>query len=196
MIGADVLGATLMSESLSEYSALKVLEHKYGKTKMRTFLKDALDTYLTSRTFESKRENPLMYNDGQGYIHYQKGSMVLYALSDYIGESQLNNALKAYVEKVKFQEPPYTTSIEMVDYLKKATPDSLQYVIHDMFETITLYSNNMVKASYKKLDNGKYEVTMEFNVSKYKNDEKGKRYYNETERDTLNYKTDKMRSPL
>uniref|UniRef100_UPI00404A7A26 M1 family metallopeptidase n=1 Tax=Gelidibacter sp. TaxID=2018083 RepID=UPI00404A7A26 len=196
VIGADVLGATLMSESLSEYSALKVLEHKYGKTKMRTFLKDALDTYLTSRTFESKRENPLMYNDGQGYIHYQKGSMVLYALSDYIGEDKLNNALKAYVEKVKFQEPPYTTSIEMVDYLKKATPDSLQYVINDMFETITLYSNNVVKASYKKLDNGKYEVTMEFNVSKYKNDEKGKRYYNETDRDTLNYKTDKMRSPL
>ncbi len=196
VIGADVLGATLMSESLSEYSALKVLEHKYGKTKMRTFLKDALDTYLTSRTFESKRENPLMYNDGQGYIHYQKGSMVLYALSDYIGESQLNTAIKSYIEKVKFQEAPYTTSIEMVDYIKKATPDSLQYVIDDMFETITLYSNNMVGASYKKLDNGKYEVTMQFNVSKYKNDEKGKRYYNDIERDTLNYKTDKMRSPI
>lgn len=72
MIGADVLGATMLSESLSEYTSLKVLEHKYGKTKMRKFLKDALDNYLLSRTFERKREKPLMYNDGQGYIHYQK----------------------------------------------------------------------------------------------------------------------------
>ncbi len=196
VIGADVLGATMLSESLSEYTSLKILEHKYGKAKMRKFLKDALDDYLTARTFESKRENPLMYNDGQGYIHYQKGSLVFYALSDYIGEKTLNNALKSYVEKVKFQEPPYTTSIEMVEYIKAATPDSLQYVINDMFETITLYSNNMVDASYKKLDNGKYEVTMEFNVTKYKNDEKGKRYYNDTEQDTLSYKTDKMKKPV
>jgi len=61
-----------------------------------------------------------MLNDGQGYIHYQKGSLVFYAMSDYIGEKKLNNALKEYVEKVKFQEPPYTTSLEMVDYIRKA----------------------------------------------------------------------------
>ena len=42
------------------------------KNKMRKFLKQSLDRYLTDRTFESKRENALMYNDGQGYIHYQK----------------------------------------------------------------------------------------------------------------------------
>lgn len=86
VIGADVLGATMLSESVSEYVALKVLEHEHGKRKMRKFLKKALDDYLLRRTLERKREKPLMYNDGQGYIHYQKGSMVFYALSDYIGE--------------------------------------------------------------------------------------------------------------
>ncbi|MBL0052999.1 MAG: hypothetical protein IPP29_16565 [Bacteroidetes bacterium] len=39
------------------------------------------------------------------------------------------------MDKVKFQPPPYTTSIEMLDYLKKATPDSLKYLIKDMFMT-------------------------------------------------------------
>lgn len=196
VIGADVLGATMLSESLSEYTSLKVLEHKYGKTKMRKFLKDALDNYLLSRTFERKREKPLMYNDGQGYIHYQKGSLVFYAMSDYLGEKTLNDALKSYVSKVAFQEPPYTTSIELVEELRQVTPDSLQYLIKDMYETITLYSNNIVDASFKKLDNGKYEVEIEFNVSKYRNDDLGKTYYNETESDTLNYKTETMRKPI
>ena len=196
VIGADVLGATMMSESLSEYTSLKVLEHKYGKTKMRKFLKDALDEYLLSRTFERKRENPLMYNDGQGYIHYQKGSLIFYAMSDYLGEKTLNNALKTYVSKVAFQEPPYTTSIELVNELRAVTPDSLQFLIKDMYETITLYSNNVVDAKYKQLDNGKYEVEIEFNVSKYRNDDLGKTYYNETEGDTLNYKTESMRKPI
>ncbi|KGL63070.1 ABC transporter permease/M1 family aminopeptidase [Polaribacter sp. Hel1_85] len=196
VIGADVLGATMLSESLSEYVSLKVLEHQHGKAKMRTFLKKALDDYLLQRTLERKRENALMYNDGQGYIRYQKGSLVFYALSDYIGEDNLNGALKKYVEKVKFQEPPYTTSIEMVDYIKEATPDSLQYVIKDMFETITLYRNRILDAKSTELENGKYQVEIEFEVSKYRNDEKGKRYYGEKVGDTLSYKTDKMKKPI
>jgi ABC-2 type transport system permease protein len=32
-------------------------------------------------------------------------------------------------------------SIELVERIKEATPDSLKYVINDMFETITLYDN-------------------------------------------------------
>lgn len=99
VIGANVQGATLMSESLSEYSSLKVLEHEYGKSQMRMFLKDALDSYLMGRTFESKKEQPLMYNENQQYIHYNKGSLVLYALSDYIGEKNMNKALKNTVIK-------------------------------------------------------------------------------------------------
>ena len=196
VIGADVLGATMLSESMSEYVALKVLEHQQGKEKMRTFLKKALDDYLLQRTIERKRENPLMYNDGQGYIRYQKGSLVFYALSDYIGEEKLNGALKEYIEKVKFQEPPYTTSIQMVDYINKVTPDSLKYVIKDMFETITLYRNRVLEAKTTELDNGKYQVEIEFEVSKYRNDEKGKTFYGEKAGDTLSYKTDQMNKPI
>jgi ABC-2 type transport system permease protein len=173
-----------------------VLEQEYGKAKMRTFLKGSLDSYLMQRTFESKRENPLMYNDGQGYIHYQKGSLVLYALSDYIGEEKLNGALKKYVEKVQFQEPPYTTSIEMLAYIKEVTPDSLNYVIKDMFETITLYQNRIVEVKSTELENGKYQVDIEFEVAKYRNDEKGKKYYGEKVGDTLTYKTEDMKKPI
>jgi ABC-2 type transport system permease protein len=196
VIGADVLGATMLSESVSEYVSLKVLEHQHGKSKMRKFLKKSLDDYLTQRTTERKRENALMYNDGQGYIRYQKGSLVMYALSDYIGEENLNSALKKYVEKVQFQEPPYTTSIEMVNAIKEVTPDSLQYVIKDMFETITLYRNRIVEVTSTELENGKYQVDIEFEVSKYRNNQKGKRYYGEKVGDTLSYKTEKMKKPI
>lgn len=196
VIGADVLGATMLSESLSEYVSLKVLEKELGKSQMRKFLKKSLDDYLTARTFESKREKPLMYNDGQGYIRYQKGSLVLYAISDYIGEKVLNNALKTYVEKVKFQEPPYTTSIDMVNHIKAVTPDSLQYVIKDMMETITLYDNRIIDVNTTELDNGKYKVDIEFNVRKYRNNERGKIYYSEEGRDSISYLAEGKKKPV
>ncbi len=189
VIGANVQGATLLSESLSEYSALKVLEHEYGKPQMRKFLKDALDSYLSGRSRERKKEQPLMYNENQQYIHYNKGSLVLYALSDYIGEKTMNDALKAYVKKVAFQEAPYTTATELVGYLNQATPDSLKYLIHDMFETITLYDNKVVEVKSKALKNGKYEVTFGVEVAKYHSDDQGKRIFKDASGKTLTFKT-------
>jgi ABC-2 type transport system permease protein len=61
---ANVQGATMLSESLAEYSSLKVLEHQYGKSQMR---KNFLDRYLME--VESKKKKPLMYNENQQYIY-------------------------------------------------------------------------------------------------------------------------------
>lgn len=191
VIGADVKGATLMSESLSEYSSLKVLEHKYGKHQMRKFLKDALDNYLLGRTAEWKSENPLMFVENQQYIHYNKGSLVLYAMSDFLGEKNFNNILKGYVKEVAFQQPPYTTSLEFVEHIRRGTPDSLQYLIKDMFETITLYNNKVDKVTSTKLPNGKYQVDIEFKVSKYRTSDKGKRIYEDENGKTLSDGSDK-----
>ncbi len=185
VIGANVKGATLLSESLSEYSSLKVLEKEYGKFQMRKFLKDALDSYLRGRRNEWKEENPLMYNENQQYIHYNKGSLVLYAMSDYLGEKRFNDMLKAYVSQVKFQEAPYTNSIEFVNHLKANTPANLQYLITDMFETITLYDNRVDKVEVKPLKDGKYQVDISFIVSKYRTSSKGTQIYKDANGRTL-----------
>lgn len=191
VIGAKVKGATLLSESMSEYSSLKVLEKEYGKFQMRKFLKEALDGYLKGRTFEWKEENPLMYNENQQYIHYNKGSLVLYAMSDYLGEKRFNNVLKEFVSQVKFQEAPYTNSIEFVNHLKANTPANLQYLITDMFETITLYDNKVDKVEVKPLKDGKYQVDITFVVSKYRTSPKGTQIYKDANGGTLVGKYDK-----
>src|SRR3546814_9441661 len=74
--------ATMLSESLAQYSALMVMEYEYGSRKMRKFLRHELDTYLMSRATERVRELPLALNENQQYIHYNKGSVVFYALRD------------------------------------------------------------------------------------------------------------------
>lgn len=196
VIGANVQGATLMSESLSEYSSLKVLEKEYGEDKMRIFLKDALDKYLVGRSLESTKEKPLIYNENQQYIHYNKGSLVLYALSDYIGEKKMNAALSRYIDAVAFQEAPYTTSLEFLAFLREATPDSLGYLLVDMFETITLYDNNVRGATFEMSEDSTYEVTLDFHVSKYRTSEKGKRIFTNAEGDSLSLEVEGRRRPI
>jgi ABC-2 type transport system permease protein len=174
VIGGNVQGSTLMSETMSQYSALMVMEKEFGKQAMKKFLKYEMSKYLRGRASEGRKEMPLMYGENQMYIHYNKGSVIMYALRDYIGEDTLNAALRKYISKVAYQEPPYTNSVEFVNYLRDATPDSLKYIIHDMFETITLFENKTVKCSYTKTPEGKYMVKMDVECKKFRADSIGK----------------------
>jgi hypothetical protein len=173
VIGGNVQGATLMSESLAEYSALMVMEKEYGPDKMRHMLKYELDGYLRGRCGELVEEMPLMLVENQKYIHYNKGCLVMYALKDYIGEEKVNGALARYIAQVAFQEPPYTNSTEFLQHLREVTPDSLAYIIEDMFETITLFSNKVKSARYTPLDDGRYLVNFEVEARKLRADGKG-----------------------
>jgi hypothetical protein len=51
-------------------------------------------------------------------------------------------------------------------HLEPQVPDSLKYLINDWFKEITLYDNRMKEASYKKLANGKYQITMDIESKK------------------------------
>ncbi|CAN5636741.1 M1 family aminopeptidase [soil metagenome] len=173
VIGGNMQGVTVLSETLSQYAALMVMEKEYGETRMKKFLKYELDRYLTGRAFERRRELPLLRNEGQGYIHYQKGALVMYALRDYIGEEPLNRALSAFLADNRFQEPPYTTSRELLGYLRAATPDSLQYVLADMFEEITLYDNRALEARATRLPDGRWSVAIDLETRKLRVDSLG-----------------------
>ena len=188
LIPADVLGARMLTESLAEYTALKVMEKEYGKPMLRNFLKLDLDVYLKGRGREQQKEVPLIYAHArQEYITYRKGALVFYALSDYLGEESLNRVLRNYLEKVKFQNAPYTTSLELLKELKTATPDSLQYLLTDLFETITLYDNRIVAVTSTPLADGRYEVAIELEVRKYRSDGIGQQYYSNVTGDSTTY---------
>jgi aminopeptidase N len=173
VIGANVQGATMLSESLSQYSALMVMEKEYGAEKMRRFLKYELDRYLRDRGGELVEELPLMLVENQMYIHYQKGSVIMYALRDYLGEEVLNGALRRYRDAVAYQEPPYTTTKEFMAYIREATPDSLAYILEDMFETITLFSNRVEEAVITPREDGRYGVRLAVESKKMRADGQG-----------------------
>jgi ABC-2 type transport system permease protein len=174
VIGANVQGCTVTSETMSQYSALMVMEKEYGQASMSKFLRYEMNKYLQGRAQEGKKEVPLLLCENQQYIHYNKGSVIMYALKDYLGEDTLNAALSRYVKKVAFQEPPYTTSLELYDFVKQATPDSLKETVKDMFERIVVYDNSVKSWSYKKTSDGKFKVTAKIECIKTQSDSLGK----------------------
>lgn len=171
VVPANTLGAVMVTESMAEYVTAKIYEKKYGKKRAHDFLKKQRQRYLSGRTKEKDVEPPLMHvATAQTYISYGKGAISLYTLSEYIGEENLNNTLRDYLQATQYRTEPYTTSVEMLDYLKAATPDSLQYLITDMFETVTFYDKQLLGAKSTLLPSGKYQIDIDFEVRKTRSD--------------------------
>ena len=173
LIGANMRGTEMMSESFAQYASLMVMEKEYGRDKMNKFLKYEMNGYLRGRSGEFEAERPLMETENQGYIHYQKGSVIMYYLKEMIGEDKVNEALQKLLVNYAYQEPPYPTSLSAVRAFREVTPDSLQYLIDDMFENITLFSNRVLESSYK-MDGEEYEVTLKTFSEKFRADSLGK----------------------
>ncbi len=167
-IGADVRGATLLSESLAQYSAMMVMKHLYGPLAMRKFLKYQLDEYLAGRARERNKEEPLArVYENQGYIDYDKGAVILYALQDYIGEDKVDAALRTWLGQVRFQKPPYTDSHDLIADLRAEAGPKYQDLITDFFDRITLFDDRMESASARKLADGNYDVTLHVYAAEY-----------------------------
>jgi len=167
VIGAGVKGATTTTEMLAQYSALMVAKQDLTKPEMLKLLTFVLKDYLIGRSVEKDKESTMLLNENQRYLNYDKSILVMNTLVDFIGEDSINSALASYIKHVAYQEPPYTTSVELIDHFKQVTPDSLLYLHTDLFEKITFYSNRTDKAEYKKLDNGKYEVNLSIEAKKF-----------------------------
>jgi aminopeptidase N len=174
IIGADMQGGTMLSETLAQYSALMVMKHRYGEDKIRRFLKYELDTYLRGRGGELVEEQPLMRVENQQYIHYRKGSLVMYLLQDRIGEAAVNRALRSVLEKYKFKGAPYPRSIELVEAFRREakTPED-QALITDLFERITVYDLKVGEAKATKRPDGKWDVAVPVEARKAYADGKG-----------------------
>ena len=191
LVGADVEGSNMMSESLAEYSALQVMAHKYGRDLMHRYLRHELDTYLRGRAGEIRHEPPLALVQREQYVWYQKGGQILYTLADYIGEDKLNLALHNFLTQYRFAnadnqvgaqdklgvsnalDHPYPDTRMLVDAIRAQTPPELQYLVDDGFNRIVLYDNRAVSATSQKTPNGKYKVTLEVQSHKAQADGNG-----------------------
>lgn len=101
----------------------------------------------------------------------------MYALRDYCGEKAVNKALRNYLQATAYQNPPYTNSLEFLDYIEPAVPDSINYIIDDWFKNITLYNNKLKSAKCTEEAKRRYRVDLEIETAKFYADGQG----NETE---------------
>jgi hypothetical protein len=189
LIGAQVQGSNMLSETLAQYSAYMVSQQKYGKDYMRKFLRHFLDRYLRGRAGETRHEPPLALVQREPYVWYEKGGQIMYTLADYIGEDKIDAALHNFLMQYRYAnannqvdaadnshnaaDQPYPDTRMLVDALMAQTPEEYRYLVDDGFNRIVLYDNKALSATSQKTPDGKYKVTLNVQARKVQADGNG-----------------------
>ena len=174
LVPSNQQGDTMLVESFAQYSALLVMEQLYGPEQIRRFLKYELDRYLRDRGGEVVEELPLARVENQPYIHYRKGSLVMFWLKEMVGEAVVNRAMARLLQQYAFKSAPYPNTRDFLKLLREEAGPQHDALITDLFEKITLLDMKASAATARQRADGKWELTLDISARKLYADGKGK----------------------
>jgi len=166
---ADVEGSGLLTTGLETYSAMRVVEDTLGPEHLRRYLGLMREQYKSPRT---RAAPPLLRATGS-FAFSRKGPFALYAMAEYIGKERVDDALRRLLETYRSGKPPLPVSMDLYRELQAVTPQSFQYLLHDLFEKNTFWQLKMDRATARQTKTGAWQVTLDLQASKVVVDEAG-----------------------
>jgi ABC-2 type transport system permease protein len=160
-------GGGVISESLAWYSAMQLVKNVKGREALRRFMSFMREP----NPWPPIRTGLPLLRAMDPWANYRKGPYAMHALSEYVGEARVNEALRTLVEK---KASSLATTLDMYHELQAVTPDSLRPLLHDLFEVNTFWSFDTKQASAVQTDAGAWRVTLEVEAHKVVADSAGK----------------------
>jgi ABC-2 type transport system permease protein len=147
---ARVEGAAVMSETLAWYRAFGVVKAAHGQDHLRRLLSWMREPYVITPV---RAALPVLRGGGE-YVVNRRGPFAMYALSEYIGDDRVDTALRRLFDAHRSAQPPLATTLDLYRELQAVTPDTLQYLLHDLFAANTVWELETKQATAEKTENG------------------------------------------
>jgi ABC-type transport system involved in multi-copper enzyme maturation permease subunit len=160
-------GGGVISESLAWYSAMALVKSVKGREALRRFMSFMREP----NPWPQIRTGLPLLRAMDPWANYRKGPYAMHALSEYVGEAQVNGALRTLVEK---KRTSLATTLDMYRELQAVTPDSLKPLLHDLFEVNAFWTFDTKKATAVQTEPGTWQVTFDVDARKVVVDSAGK----------------------
>ena len=160
-------GGGVISESLAWYSAMQLVKNVKDREALRRFMLFMREP----NPWPPIRTGLPLLRAMDPWANYRKGPYAMYALSEYVGEARVNEALRTLVQK---KASSLATTLDLYRELQAVTPDSLEPLLHDLFEVNTLWTFDTKQANAVQIREGTWQVTFEVDVKKVVADSAGR----------------------
>lgn len=159
---APVEGAPLLSESFAWYGAMQVVKASRGAAEFRRLLAFMRRPY----PFQPIRRGEPLLRALDPYLAYRRGPFALHTLSEYIGTGRVNLALRRLIEQHEPAAASLATTLDLYRELQAVTPDSLRYLLHDLFEVNTYWEFKTERSTAVQTNTGAWQVTLDVRARK------------------------------
>ncbi len=164
-------GAKFLTETLAMYTELMLVKKMYGQPRVLENVQMHHNIYLSQRGFSD--EQPLYKTMPDNvHLHYSKGLVTMYQLSELLGENKVNTALKSFFDKHAYpKQTPISTDLIQAFY---AVSDTVFHSkIDDLFRRIITYKMAFKNAQITKSKND-YTIDFQLDIEKYEENGQGK----------------------
>jgi hypothetical protein len=151
-------GATLV-ETLAKYSDMLVLEATQGEGSLPRLLRHEREYYVLSRMNLPFPEPPLLRVTGWDFVYYAKGSIVMEALRDLMGEEALNRALRRLLREHGGAGSRPANTMDLLAALRAEAAPEHHALIDEWLREVTFYDLRVESASARPLGSGRWLVT-------------------------------------
>lgn len=163
-------GAPLLTESFAWYAAMGVVEETYG----REHLERLRRFFRQPSPIPPIRQSVPLLRALDPYASYRKGPFALYAMGEYVGRERENLAWRRYFEAHRSGAARLATSLDLYRELQAVTPDSLRYLVHDLFAANTFWDLKTERATARRTAAGAWQVTLRLRARKVTVDPAGR----------------------
>jgi ABC-2 type transport system permease protein len=159
---AYVEGAGVLIEGLAVYAGMQVLEKKYGEGHLQQYVNFLHSFYEMPRSLAT----PSLLQANETFLYYRKGGLAMHVVSKYIGKEKVNGALRTLLQKHNSGEIPLPTTLDLYREIRNVTPDSLHYLLRDLFETNTYWRLKTKQFTREQTAAGDWQVTLKILAQK------------------------------
>lgn len=159
---ALVEGLSFLSEGLASYAALQAVKAARGEAQLGQLLQQLREHHPHAPI---RRGEPLL-RALDPYLAYRRGPFAMHALSTYIGSDRVNGALRVLIQKHRAPVARPATTLDLYRELNAVTPDSLRYLLHNLFEVNTYWDFKTKSVVAQRTESGQWEVTLQVSTRK------------------------------
>jgi len=90
----------------------------------------------------------------------------MHALAKYIGKEKVDDALRSLLQKHTSGALPLPTTLDLYQEIQQVTPDSLHYLLHDLFKANTYWRLKTKQFAAAQTKAGNWQVTLKVQAQK------------------------------
>ena len=165
---ADLPGAKMITEGMSEFVSMKAHESEFGRDATLRFVERSSVRYHSGRTEDEGPEPSLLDNPGndKAYIPYHKGLLAFHAAERVSGDTTFSKSVRDFFLSAQRSQGPYTTSRDMFEYIMRSIPETLRTSVAEWFGSTAIVHAAVTGTVATRLPSGAYTVDVSLSFRK------------------------------